>query len=436
MRDFDAQFVEGAVAPGVVSQRVKDSLTKTRSDLNAEASAIYKRVDESVPKQTPVQMDNLFRELTAIAGEVGEGGMTAQEKKLLGMIQSGEAPGGDITYGRLIREKSLIGKALKREESPYGSLDEATLKRLYAALSNDQLDNVGRIGGPELRSELRGANLIYTKERALGERIVNAFGRDLEGGIAGKMRAAISGAAKGDPGEFTRLMKAVPSDLRKEVVATALTAASRSSRGAEKGGFGFSEFADLYPKLRANPAVYKQIVETLGPKASDTLRDLFEVSKRITEARANVLTTGKANQGLVESLNAEGIIARIMDSTIAKRAVGGAMGFVPGAGLFTPEVMEAMSKGSPDALRAAGKMFSSPEFQSMLTEAATQPEVTERAINRAVSSQGFRNFAKTIGLELKQGRNWLRSAITAGSVKEMGPEAGPPEGAIIVGPQQ
>lgn len=437
MRDFDAQFVEGAVAPGVVSQRVKDSLTKTRADLNAEASAIYKRVDESVPKQTPVQMDNLFRELTAIAGEVGESGMTAQEKRLIGLIQSGEVGDGDITYGRLIREKNLIGKALKREESPYGSLDEATLKRLYGALATDQLDNVGRIGGEELRAELRGANLIYAKERALGERIINAFGRDLEGGIANRMRAAITGAAKGDPGDFARLMKAVPADLRKEVVATALTAAARSARGAEKGGFGFSEFADLYPKLRANPQVYKQIVETLGPKASDTLRDLFEVSKRITDARANVLTTGKANQALVESLNAEGILARIMDSTTAKRAVGAMAGLGgPVTGAVMPDIMQAMSKGNPDAVRAAGKMFVSPEFQSLLTEAATQPEVTERAINRAVSSQRFRDFAKTIGLELKQGRNWLRSAITAGSVQEMGPEAGPPEGAIIVMPQQ
>ena len=437
MRDFDAQFVEGAVSPGTVSQRVKDSLTKARSDLNAEASAIYKRVDDSVPKQTPVQMDNLFRELTAIAGEVGEGGMTAQEKKLLGLIQSGEVAGGDITYGRLIREKNLIGKALKREESPYGSLDEATLKRLYAALATDQLDNVGRIGGEELRSELRGANLIYAKERALGERIVNAFGRDLEGGIANKMRAAITGAAKGDPGEFARLMKAVPADLRKEVVATALTAAARSARGAEKGGFGFSEFADLYPKLRANPQVYKQIVETLGPKASDTLRDLYQVSKRITDARANVLTTGKANQALVESLNAEGILARIMDSTTAKRAVGAMAGLGgPITGAVMPDIMQAMSKGNPDAVRAAGKMFASPEFQAVLTEAATQPEVTERAINRAVSSQRFRDFAKTIGLELKQGRNWLRSTITAGAVQEMGPEVGPPEGAIMVKPQQ
>lgn len=437
MRNFDAQFVEGAVSPGTVSQRVKDSLTKTRADLNAEASAIYKRVDESVPKQTPVQMDNLFRELTAIAGEVGESGMTAQEKRLMGLIQSGEAGGGDITYGRLIREKNLIGKALKREESPYGSLDEATLKRLYAALATDQLDNVGRIGGEELRSQLRGANLIYAKERALGERIVNAFGRDLEGGIANKMRAAITGAAKGDPGEFARLMKAVPADLRKEVVATALTAASRSARGAEKGAFGFSEFADLYPKLRANPQVYKQIVETLGPKAADTLRDLYQVSKRITDARANVLTTGKANQALVESLNAEGIIAKIMDSTAAKRAVGAVAGLGgPVTGAVMPDIMQAMSKGNPDAVRAAGKMFSSPEFQAVLTEAATQPEVTERAINRAVSSQRFRDFAKTIGLELKQGRNWLRSAITAGAVQEMGPEAGPPEGAIMVRPQQ
>ena len=436
MREFDAQFVEGAVAPGVVSQRVKDSLTKTRADLNAEASAIYKRVDESVPKQTPVQMDNLFRELTAIAGEVGESGMTAQEKRLLGLIQSGEVGGGDITYGRLIREKNLIGKALKREESPYGSLDEATLKRLYGALATDQLDNVGRIGGEELRAELRGANLIYAKERALGERIINAFGRDLEGGIANRMRAAITGAAKGDPGEFARLMKAVPADLRKEVVATALTAAARSARGAEKGGFGFSEFADLYPKLRANPQVYKQIVETLGPKASDTLRDLFEVSKRITDARANVLTTGKANQALVESLNAEGILARIMDSTTAKRAVGAMAGLGgPVTGAVMPDIMQAMSKGNPDAVRAAGKMFASPEFQAVLTEAATQPEVTERAINRAVSSQRFRDFAKTIGLELKQGRNWLRSAITVGSVGEMRPEPGPPEGAVMVRPQ-
>ncbi|MBV5277001.1 hypothetical protein JZU56_04115, partial [bacterium] len=40
IKQFDATFVEGAVAPGVVSQKIKDSLTATRSDLNAQASNV------------------------------------------------------------------------------------------------------------------------------------------------------------------------------------------------------------------------------------------------------------------------------------------------------------------------------------------------------------------------------------------------------------
>jgi hypothetical protein len=431
MREFDAQFVEGAIAPGVVSQRVKDSLTTTRKALNDQAGEIYKRVDAAVPKQTPVQLDNLFTTLTDIAGEVGQEGMTAPEKKLLALFQTGEAGGGDITYGRLIREKNLIGKALKRQESPYGSMDEATLKRLYAALASDQLDNVSRVAGEEVRRELRGANLIYAKERALGDRIVNAFGTDLEGGIANKMRSAITSGAKGEAGDFARLMKTVPDDLRKEVVATALASVTRSTRGAEKGSFGFSEFADIYPKLRANPQVYKEIVQALGPKASDTLRDLYQVSKRITEARANVLTTGKANQALVESLNAEGIIARIMGSTAGKRAVGGAMGFVPGAGLVMPEIMEAMSRGNPDAIRAAGKMFSSPEFQGLLNDVATKGDAPDRAINKVSMSKPFRDFISTIGIKGDKAKDYLMNvvksapAVTAPvlATEAVGPEA-------------
>jgi hypothetical protein len=373
--------------------------------------------------------------LGEIASEVGEKGMTAQELRLQGMLK-----GDDVTYGRLMREKTLIGQALKKQESPYGSMDEATLKRLYAALSTDQLDNVGRIGGEELRSQLRGANLIYAKERALGKRIVDAYGEDLLGGIARKMNSAISESAKGDPGEFTRLMKAVPDDLKKEVVATALTAATRSGRGAERGGFGFSEFATLYPRLRANPPVYKQIVQALGPKAASALRDLYQVSKRITEARANVLTTGKANQALVNSLNVESLIAKVMDSAAAKRSVGAAVSltgpFAPIVGAVMPDILEAMSKGNPDAVQAAGKMFVSPEFQGLLTEAATKPEPSKKAINRVATSQQFRDFAKRIGLAPKDGPSWLQSAITVGAVGAATPEPTQPEGVVIESPRQ
>lgn len=410
IKQFDTTFVEGTVAPGVVSQKVRDSLVNTRSELSKQAGEIYDRVNQAVPKQSIVTMPKLQGTLDDIISEVGEGGLSAQEKKLLKMLQD-----GDVTYGRLIREKNLIGQAVAGKESPYGNMEAGALKRLYAALADDQLTAVGEIGGEALRTELRGANLIYAKERALGKRIVNAFGEDVEGSIANKMRAAITSAAKGDSGEFAKLMKVVPEDLRRETVATALASVTRSTRGAEKGGFGFSEFADLYPKLRANSPVYKQVVDILGPEAHKTMRDLYEVSKRITEARANVLTTGKANQALVESMKAEGLVSKVMESTAGKAVTTGvaAIGGGPIAAAATTGVMSALSSGKKDAVEAAGKLFASDEFQKLAIEAATRGDASKEAIKRLSVSQSFMNFAKAANLPRDPGKleQWIVNAL-------------------------
>lgn len=408
IKQFDATFVEGAVAPGVVSQKIKDSLTKTRSDLNAAAGKVYDDVDGVVPKTSVVDLPKLKATLETIKAEVTEEGMSAAEKKLANMIER-----GDVTYGLLKREKGLIGKALNKMESPYGSMAEADLKRLYAALADDQLTNVGNIGGEELRQQLRGANLLYAKERALGNRIVNAFGQDIEGSIANKMRTAITGAAKGDAGEFNRLLKTVPEDLQKETLATALASVTRSARGAEKGGFGFSEFADIYPKLRANPPVYKTIVDTLGKDSADVLRDLFEVSKRITDARANVLTTGKANQALMQGMQAESMIGKIMESTLSKGALTGAAAMGgPIAAAATSVITSALTQGNKDSLKAAGKLFADEAFQKLAVEAATKGTPSASSIRRAAMSQSFQKFADAAKLPkaLDARIQWLQNA--------------------------
>jgi hypothetical protein len=408
IKQFDATFVEGAVAPGVVSQKIKDSLTKTRSDLNAQASKVYNAVDEVVPKTSIVELSKLKETLDDVKAEVGEKGLSAAERNLAKMIEE-----GNITYGRLKREKTLIGNAINKMESPYGSMAEADLKRLYAALADDQLTNVGNIGGEELRQQLRAANLLYAKERALGKRIVNAFGQDIEGSIANKMRTAITGAAKGDGGEFARLLKTVPADLRKETLATALASVTRSARGAEKGGFGFSEFADIYPKLRANPPVYKTIVDTLGKDSADVLRDLYEVSKRVTEARANVLTTGKANQALLQGMQAESLIGKVMESTLAKGALTGAAAMGgPIAAAATSVITGAMTQGNKDALKAAGKLFADEGFQKLAIEAATKGTPSAATIRRTAMSQSFQKFADAAKLPkaLDARIQWLQTA--------------------------
>jgi len=412
IKQFDATFVEGTIAPGVVSQKIKDSLINQKKVLADEAKTLYDGANNQIKKEMIVGLPKLRETLEAVEKEVTKEGMSATEKNLLKMVTEGKA-----TYGQLMREKSLIGKALKREESPYGSMAEADLKRLYAALSEDQLTNAFNVGGDTLRKELRAANLLYAKERALGQRIVTAFGEDIEGSIANKMRTAITSASKGDTGDFNRLLKAVPEDLRKETIATALASVTRSTRGAEKGGFGFSEFADIYPKLRANPPVYKTIVDTLGKDSADVLRDLFEVSKRVTDARANVLTTGKANQALLQGMQAENLLGKLMESTIAKGTVvaATAMGGPVLAG-GTSMVMTALTQGNKDGVKAAGKLFADEGFQNLLIESATRGTPSKATINKAANSQSFKRFADAVKLpkSVDQRIQYLESALQSG----------------------
>jgi hypothetical protein len=411
VQQFDAAFIEGRPAPGATSQRILDSLKGTQAQLAKDASAIYQRVDETIPKTSTVQFPRLTQTLDEVLAEVGEKGLTTQEKKLYELATDPNA-----TYGRLLREKNLIGQAVAGKESPYGNMDAASLKRLYAALAEDQLANVGTIGGDALRQELRAANLLTVKKKALENRIVGAFGKEIDGSVATLMQSAIKSAAKGDAAQFNKLMKVVPPELRKETIATALASVSSSARAGQEGAFGFAEFAKTYRGLRANPPVYKQVIEILGKDAEPVLRDLFEISRRITDARAQVLTTGKANQALVEALKAEGLVGKVMQSTMAQRAVTGAASVIPGGGFVAPDIVQFMSKGNADAVKAAGKLFASDDFQKLAIEAATKAEPSTASLRRTAMSKAFGDFAKAAKLpqSLDARVQWLQSAVQTG----------------------
>lgn len=411
VQQFDAAFIEGRPAPGATSQRILDSLNSTRTQLFNDADVIYKRVDATIPKTATVQFPRLTQTLDDVLAEVGEKGLSAQEKKLYEL-----ATDPAVTYGRLLREKNLIGQAMAGKESPYGNMAAGDLKRLYGALAEDQLTNVGQIGGDALRQELRAANLLTAKRKALENRIVGAFGKESDGSVATLMQSAIKSAAKGDAAQFNKLIKVVPPELRKETIATALASVASSGRAAQEGAFGFAEFAKTYRGLRANPPVYKQVIDVLGKDADPVLRDLFEISRRITDARAQVLTTGKANQALVEAMKAEGLIGKVMQSTTAQRVVTGAASAIPGGGFVAPDIVQFMSKGNADAVKAAGKLFASDDFQKLAIDAATKTEPSQAVLRRTAASKAFADFANAAKLpqSLDARVQWLQSAVQTG----------------------
>lgn len=415
-QQFDAAFVEGRPSPGITSQKVVDALKTNRDQLKNDARAIYQRIDETVPKSAPVEMANLKAYLDELRVNLGPAGrMSPQEANLAKMLEKGE-----LTYFGLKREKDLVGQAVGGLKSPYENMAAGDLKRLYAALAQDQLDNVGSIAGEEARRELRAANLLTAKQKALEKRIVGAFGQDIDGSIAQRMQTAIATASKGDAAAFNKLIKVVPSELQKETLATALASVT-AGRAAGRAGtaeavFNPNEYTKVYRGLRANPPVYAQMVKIMGPEWDQVSRDLYEVSRRIADAQARIPTTGKANQILGDNA-VQGVIGKVMSSGAAQRLATGAVSTLPGGGFVAPDIVNFMANSKGAAVQKAAKLFASPEFQELAIQTATQAgQPTQQIIQRTAMSKAFNEFAKAARLPDSVDARvlWLQSAIQSG----------------------
>lgn len=409
--DVAIRQLGGSPDLSTISDDILRGLQGTQAALKAESDGLFKSIDAAVPKAAIFEPNNIVKRLNeAITDMGGIEGLTKAERSLFDMV-TGDRP---VTYARLMREKQEIGKALRNADSAYSNSDQYVLKRLYGALSKDQVANVDRIGGRELRDNLILANGLTAKRKALEERIVSAFGKDLEGSVAGTLRNAITSAAKGDLTKFNRVMEVIPKELQREAVASAVTAATRSARATEPG-FGFAEYSKFYGNLRANQAAYSKVAGALGPEGHRIMRDLYDISRRVTDARANVLTTGKANQAIVNSMLAEGLVGRMLNSTIGRRATqatatgAGAMTGGPVGAMLGAAFTDVLALGKKDRMGAAGNVFTSDQFRKLAEEAATTGRVSDATMDGVASSPSFRKWADMVGIT--DPRNWISSAI-------------------------
>jgi len=221
------------------------------------------------------------------------------------------------------------------------------------------------------------------------------------------------GAKKGDSSKFMQVYQSIPDDLKKQVMATTLASITRSARGAEAGGFGFSEFAKTYDGLRTNPTVYGAVVKALGPESDQFLRDLYTVSKRITEARSPsvIPTTGASMQAYMQGVNPENLVSTLLKG-LGKQAVTGAGAAVAGApGAMAGSILgDAMIGGGKQGLEKAGSVFRGAEFQARLPA----PEKAAAVAN----SPAYQAFAKYAGLprEVRGAITFLKGALLGADV--------------------
>jgi hypothetical protein len=240
------------------------------------------------------------------------------------------------------------------------------------------------------------------------------FGDPRTGSIARKLTAALQSGSKGDVAGFNRIIDELPADLRKKAVASTIAAIAKEDK---TNAFGFSNYVKLYQNLRDNSVVYKKVIETLGPENEQFLNDLFKISKRITEARANVKTTGQANQALVQGLMAEGLVENVMRSTVGRQTVMGAAtaagGVMAGpvAGAASAMLANSLSQARKSTLNAAGDLFASPEWQQLVINVSTKQQVNQKIYNAAKNSAAFKKWAREAGITDPD--QWLRSTISS-----------------------
>lgn len=398
-----------------LSDKVKGSLSATRDDMQKAADKLYDEIDAAIPKSYPVELPALNARLGKVVEEMGGiKGLSSAEKALADMLDS------PVTYGRLARERSLIGKALAGKESPYGSMEEGSLKQLYKAMSEDQLDAVTAIGGEAMRDKYRLATQSVATRKNLEKKIVEFFGKDGSGSLVPSLRNSINASVKGDDKGLTKLLNVIPKELQKEAMSTALlNYASSTTKG---GQFGFAQFEKMYRGMRDNSPVYAAVVKTLGPNADEILTDLYQVSRAIAKAQDSVLYTGKANQAILQNMKgAETLVGKVLEGAKAAAARGAAMEAATsmavgptGAG-FMAGAVQAATTPRKDVAKAIGELLTSPEFKDVIQQVVKKGEAPPHAVTRLAKAKAMRGYgqymSESFRRDITEREAWLNSAM-------------------------
>lgn len=391
--------MDGSTDVATLSESVKNNLAGLQKDLKDSASKIYSEVDKLVPASTRVRIPKSQALVNEMIGDVGEKYASPRLKSIAKMAKDQK-----LTYQAVKDLKGEIGEVLggKVQQNPFGNTDTGKLKRLYGTLADDQLDAVeqavGGEAGAALRSDLRYANQLTAKRKGLEKRIVNAFGKEGEGSIAAKLTAAVKSGAKGDIAGLNKVLKAVPQDMHKETLVTALMNSARTPQG----NFSPNAFTNLYQGIRKNAPVAKAVFGTLSKEENETLRSIYTIAKRTRDAENAISKTGKANQPLYDALIAQNAIGSLLDSA-AGRMTQQAVSAIPSGGAaraVVGKVVEAVTTTPVERLAAVNKLLGSSEFADLLESASKtgSSEAPEKIARRFAASKVFSDFAKAVNM--------------------------------------
>lgn len=405
--------IGGTTDLSTVSARVRSALEADVSRLEGQGEKLYGIVAKAIPdtqKVTPSNILNLLRSQATSLG--GAERLSPVERRLLTTL-SGDRP---VTYALLDRTRKDIGNALGKAQGPFKDVESGTLKRLYAALAEDQ-KTVAQDAGQFYAYQ--AANYATTLRKGVEDDLKSLFGRDIDRSLVSGLKDSVSVLAKGDADKLINLIQSVPRDLRAEVVASGLSTAFGNATKA--GSLNFNTFANWFEGVRKNKQAYIALMTTLPKEARQTLLDLYKVSDGIRKASSERIVTGRLQVVKDEIQGADNLLGNIYG--VAKRSAGGVAAEavttsvgLPGAGLAAG-IASALTKGKPNVIKAADELIASPEFAQAVRTAGNNPQAAARRLAR---SRRFSRFSQSLGnpRELSNREQWVLRALQAQNQQE------------------
>lgn len=394
-----------------LSSDVKAKLQETHEQLRKHADDYYAEVLANVPAKADAPADNVLAMISARADELGGmKNLSPMEKMIAAKLSpktnsqteavSGNPlmPGAQSATTRIIQaikqptyallddvRRDLTAARIQRA-GPFKDSDGRLITMLEGALRKDQQAAAEQFG---MGATWDLAQKTAASYKAIQDDLSALFGKNLDKSIVRSLSGSVKFLAQGDTAPFIRLVKSIPESMRQEVVASGLNTAFGKSAANSAGSF--SKYASWYEGLLKNKQAHAAVMANLPPTARKQLSDLYRVSRGISAATNERITTGRINAMLNP---ADTLTTRLYD--VARRSalgatVGSAVGSVAGPGVGAA-VASALARGAkPEAIKAVDKLIISPEFVELAKNAGGAG--ARSATLRLVHSHTWKRFA-------------------------------------------
>jgi hypothetical protein len=413
--------IGGTKDMSTLSATVQKRMQSDVDDLATKTEDLFTNtINKAIPVRAEVNPQSILNYLITRGDDLGGlQNLSAMEKDVFRRLSPKvqKIDGVDVevfpTYAQLDQVRKDIGSAYK-QSGPFKDSDRASLDALYGPLAQDQKAVAQSFGVGEA---FEAANKAVQVRKSIEKDMTSLFGKQLHLSMVDNITGAMKALPKGDEKKLINLLKAVPADMRQEVVASGLNTAF--GRAALDKKLGFNEYATWYQGLLENKQAYTAVMSNLPPGARKQLSDLYRVSRGIALSSRERIVTGRiqaAQQALFD--NADNFIGKIVEagkkgaivSTVemAGRSVG-----LPGVGVAAA-VASAVTKNKTPMQKAADDLLSSREFLQAARDVAQGNN--QKAAEQVAKSKAFTKFAKELGMPQKMDYRvqWLLNTMQSG----------------------